>query len=246
VHRFRTITGKQGKVMRFAGSAGFDDESDPGAQAFGDQVVMDGRGGQQGRDGDVLAIDPAIRDDEDARALVHVVLGFGAQRGQAGLDALVAPGQRIADIEFGRVELVAGVGRDVAQFCHVVDVEHRLGDLETIRRIDLVDPEQVRLGANERDQRHHQLFADGVDRRIGDLREELPEVVEERFAAVREHGQRGIVAHRAGGFLSRTRHRFENELEIFLAVAERLLAVEQGRREAGLGNTVRHRQIVEL
>jgi hypothetical protein len=117
---------------------------------------------------------------------VHVVLGFGTQRGQTGLDAFIAPGQRIADVEFGRVELVAGVGRNTAQLCHVVEIEYRLGDFETIRRIDFVDPEQIRLGADERNQRHHQLLADRVDRRIGHLREKLAKVVEQRLAAVRQ------------------------------------------------------------
>jgi hypothetical protein len=92
--------------------------------------------------------------------LVHVVLGFGTQRSQARFDAFVAPGQRIADIEFGRVELVAGVARDVAQLRHVVEVEDRLGHLQAVRRVDFVDPEQVRFGADERNQRHHQLLAD--------------------------------------------------------------------------------------
>ena len=57
--------------------------------------------------------------------------------------------------------------------------------------------QNVALGADVADERHHQLFADGVDGRIGDLREELLEVVEQRLRAVGEAGQRHIGAHGA-------------------------------------------------
>ena len=41
-----------------------------------------------------------------------------------------------------------------------------------------VDVEQVRLRADERHQRHHDRLADRIDRRVGDLREQLLEVGE--------------------------------------------------------------------
>ena len=61
---------------------------------------------------------------------------------------------------------------------------------EPHRRVDLVDVEQVRLRADEGHQRHHDRFADRVDRRVGHLREQLLEVVVERLVLVRQHGQR--------------------------------------------------------
>ncbi|EXI75850.1 MAG: hypothetical protein AW07_00778 [Candidatus Accumulibacter sp. SK-11] len=138
----------------------------------------------------MLGIEPAIGNDEDAGTLVHMVFGLGAQRREAGFDALPTPGQRIADVELGRVELVVGVGGNPPQFGHVVEIEHRLRHLEPVGWIDLVDAEQVRLRADEGNQGHHQLFADRIDRWIGHLCEELPEVVEQRFAAIRQDGQR--------------------------------------------------------
>ena len=51
-----------------------------------------------------------------------------------------------------------------------------------------VSSENVPLGADVADQRHHHLFADGIDGRIGDLREELLEVVEQHLRAVGQAG----------------------------------------------------------
>ncbi len=74
----------------------------------------------------------------------------------------------------------------------------RIGD----RQLDLPAElrrrlEQVALGADRRVDRHDQLFADRIDRRVGHLREELLEVVVEQLRPVREHRERRVVAHRA-------------------------------------------------
>ena len=149
VHGFGAVTGKQGEMMRFTRGTGFDNQPDTRAQTLGDQMVVHGGGGQQGRNRDMLGIDPSIRDDQDARPLVDVVLGFRTQRSQTGFNAFIAPRQRVTDVEFGGVELVAGVGRNTPQLRHVVEIEYRLGDFETIGRIDFVDPEQIGFGTDE-------------------------------------------------------------------------------------------------
>ncbi|MNI10564.1 hypothetical protein D3C73_636810 [compost metagenome] len=118
---------------------------------------------------------------------------------------------------------------------------------QTQRRIDVVDVQQVGLGADERHQRHHQLFADGVDGRVRDLREQLAEIVVERLGAVGQHGQRGVVAHRADHFLARGRHGFQDELVVFLGPAEGLLAVQQRHgRLRGNGGLARRGQRFQL
>jgi hypothetical protein len=48
-------------------------------------------------------------------------------------------------------ELALGVALDVAQLGHVGKVEHGLAHLEAHRRVDLVDVQQVGLGADEAD-----------------------------------------------------------------------------------------------
>ena len=44
-------------------------------------------------------------------------------------------------------------------------------------------------------ERHHQVFANGVDRGVGDLREHLLEVVEEQLRLVGKAGQRRVDSH---------------------------------------------------
>ena len=57
--------------------------------------------------------------------------------------------------------------------------------------------EQIPLGADVALQRHDHFFADRIDRRIGDLREELLEVVVQHPRLVGEARQARVVAHRA-------------------------------------------------
>jgi hypothetical protein len=127
VHGFGTVAGQHGEVVGFTGGAGFHDQAGAGAQALGHQVLVNRRGGEQGRDGHVQRIDLAVGDDQDVGAIEHRVLGFRAQGGQAGFDAFLAPGQRVADVQFGRTELVLGVTGDLPQLRHVGEGQHRLG-----------------------------------------------------------------------------------------------------------------------
>ncbi len=159
------------------------------------------------------------------------VLGVRGEARQRGLHAVGAPCRRIADVELARTERGPGEQRDVADLLHLVGREDRLFGFEAHRRIGAVrsdiDREQVRPRSDERHERHHQLFADRIDRRIRHLREKLLEIVVKHFRPVRQHRQRGIVAHRADRLLAIGRHRREDHLQVFLRVAERLLAVEQ-------------------
>ena len=87
--------------------------------------------------------------------------------------------------------------------------------------------ENVALGADVADERHDQLFADGVDGRIGDLGKELLEVVEERLSTIREAGKRHIGAHGADWLFAVSGHRREKNAEVFFAVSAGALAAEQ-------------------
>ena len=94
-----------------------------------------------------------------------------------------------------RTELAAGVFFDMADFLHIFRGENRLRDLEADRRIDVGHFQQVRLRPDERQQGHHHLLADRIDRRIGDLREQLLEIIIKLFQLAGQHRQRTIVAH---------------------------------------------------
>ena len=67
---------------------------------------------------------------------------------------------------------------------------------------------------------HDEFFADGVDGRIGDLGEELVEVVEEGAGGGIEAGEGGVVAHGADGFEAGIGHGAEDEFGVFEGPAE--------------------------
>ena len=100
--------------------------------------------------------------------------------------------------------------------------------------------EQVRPRPDDRDEAHHQFLADRIDRRIGDLREILLEVGEQRLRLVGQRRDRRVVAHRAVGLFAGRRHRRHQDVDVFLAVAERLLPIQERQvRAHALGRRVR-------
>ena len=72
------------------------------------------------------------------------------------------------------------------------------------------------------------LLADAVDRRIGDLGEELLEIIVKELRLVGEHGERGVGAHRADGFDAVAGHGRHEQPQLLEGVAEGLLALEHG------------------
>ena len=78
VYCLGAVAGEQRKVVGFPCRAGFNDEADSCAQAFGDQVLVYGRGGEQGRDGDVFLIQFAVGDNEQPAAAMYSIFRFGA------------------------------------------------------------------------------------------------------------------------------------------------------------------------
>ena len=83
-----------------------------------------------------------------------------------------------------------------------------------------VSPEQVDLRADARLEAHDDRLAQRVDRRVGDLREQLLEVGEQRRAQVGQDRQRDVVAHRAGRLGGVARHRREQHAQVLLGPAE--------------------------
>ena len=100
-------------------------------------------------------------------------------------------------------------------------------DFQSRRWVGFINAEQIGLRPDKTGQRHDDLFADRVDRRVCDLGKELLEIVVKLLVLRRQYGQRRIIAHGTCGFLALCRHWLQNELEIFLAVAKGLLHVEQ-------------------
>ena len=62
--------------------------------------------------------------------------------------------------------------------------------------------QNVALGADVTNHRHHHLFTDGINRRICYLRKELLEVIEQHLWPVRQTSKRGVDTHRPDWFLA--------------------------------------------
>ena len=136
------------------------------------------------------------------------------------------------------LEMIAAHLRNCADLLQVLVGEDRLAHFQALGLRHAFEVEQIRPRPDDRDEAHHQLFADRVDRRVGDLREVLLEISEQRLRLVGQRRDRRVVAHGADRLLARGRHRRHQEFEVFLGVAEGLLAVEQrqiGDRRAVFG-----------
>ena len=112
-------------------------------------------------------------------------------------------------------------------FSRSSSVEDRLAHLQPLGVREPFEVEQVRPRPDDRDEAHHQLFADRIDRRVGDLGEVLLEVGEQELRLVRQRRDRRVVAHGADRLLALHRHRRHQDFQVFLGVAEHLLAIEQ-------------------
>ena len=61
---------------------------------------------------------------------------------------------------------------------------------------------------------HDELFAQGVNRRVGDLRETLLEVVVKKVRLIGEHRQRNVVPHAVGGLFAEGSHVLDDHVEV--------------------------------
>ena len=79
MHGFSAVTGQHRKVVHLTGAAGFHHQTGAGAQALGDQMLVNGRQGQDRRNGHLGGADGAVADDQNIVATLDVVHGFSAQ-----------------------------------------------------------------------------------------------------------------------------------------------------------------------
>ena len=227
VDRLGAVAGQHAEVMHLAGLAGLDHQADRGPQAAADEVMVHAGGGEQRRNRHAVGPDHAVGQDDDVDAGVDGLLGRGAQHVERRAHALGAAVGRIGDVERLGLERVAVHVADGADLLQVLIGEDRLAHLEPLAPALADGVEQVGARADEGDQAHHQLLADRIDRRVGDLGEVLLEIGVEQLRLVRHRRDRHVVAHRADGLLAGDRHRGHQQLEVFLGVAEGLLAIEQ-------------------
>ncbi|OQC28882.1 MAG: hypothetical protein BWX70_01689 [Verrucomicrobia bacterium ADurb.Bin070] len=146
------------------------------AELATDQMLMHSRQRQQGRNRRTLRIGRAVRKNQKAPALHDGLLGLTAQRIQRLLKGRAIP----CDVKDRRQHRAADhpVFR-IADAVQLIFVDNRLRQPQDAA---LLRPfiQKVAALPHVGLQRGHQLFADRIQRRIGHLRKQLVEIVEEQ------------------------------------------------------------------
>ena len=163
----RAVTDEEGEVHHLARLAALQDERHLGTRLFAHQVIVDRRHGQQAGDRGIFFIHAAVGENQQSVAGLDGEGSAPAELGECPLQALGAlfhgekhgqrGGQEIALADAAHLFQVA-VGENGMRQLHGVAVLRRL-------------VQDVALRADVAGERHHHLFADGVDGRVGDLGE---------------------------------------------------------------------------
>ena len=186
----RRVAHQAREVVRTDGVAGLHHEVGAGAQAAADEVVVHAPEGQKRRDRR-LAGARAVGDHDDVGPGAHVPLGRAGQLVEGALEGTVAAVRRVDRAHRLRAEARAV---DRADALEVGPGEHGAGQAHEAAGVAAV-LEEVAVVTEVEHRARDEALAQGVDRRVGHLGEELVEVVEERARLGGEAGERRVHAH---------------------------------------------------
>ncbi len=223
VHRGGAHADQAGDMVRVARGAGLDDQVDVAAQAFAAQVMVHRAGGEQGMHHRPALLRAAVAQHHHHHALARGLRHLGADALDGALHAFRGVVRQVD------VAVLLVVRRHLHDLPQLALGQHRRVEDDVVHRLG-PGVEDVGLPAQLGGQRHHAVFAQRIDRRVGDLRERLAEVVVQRPRLPAQHGHGRVVAHRAGGLLLGLRERTQHllhllgrELEQLVVTAQRLL-----------------------
>ena len=187
VDRARAVAHEEGQVGDLARLARLDDQARSHALAGARQGVVDGARRQEARDGRMVCVNSAIAEHDQAGPAVDGSLGGRAQAVEGGFERFAA-GARIRGSRRERRTASGSTATENSaigereELGHLVVREDGLLELEQPALLGRLG-QQVAFAAEAADERHHQLLADRVDRRVGHLRELLLEVAEQGLRA---------------------------------------------------------------
>ena len=167
-----------------------------------------------------------------------------ADRVQRTLERQPTAGHAVEPADDHRLEVrVVAVLVDVDDLRQLVVVDDRERQHELAAALR-ARPQQVGLRPERRRDGRDDLFADRVERWVGDLREQLREVVEQQAGTLAEHRDRRVGAHRAQRLGTGGRHRGDDQLQLLVRVAEHLLAAQHAL--VAVGDVLAVGQLVQL
>jgi hypothetical protein len=191
IHRARAVPDQTREVVDLPRFARFHGEARLGAERFADQVVVHRRDAEQAGDRGPIFVDAAIAQDQEFIAGANGFRGLSAEVLHCARQPVGPLGHAEQHLEGPAAEIRVSDRPDLLQ----VEVgEERLLDLDAPARLRRF-AQQIRLGADIGHQRHDQGFADRIDRRIGDLRKELLEVLKEELRPLGQHREGRVGAH---------------------------------------------------
>ena len=211
----RGVAYQRRKVVRGHGVTALHHDIGKGAHAGTDQVVVDAAHGEQRRHRH-LARGSAVAQHHDVHAIANRGLDVLGKLLECGLQRALA---RVAAIH----------GAEAAGLkAHTIDrtdaVELFLVEQRALQAHQLASGagvlEQVAVIAQIERGRGDHMLAQGVDRRVRDLREQLIEVVVERACLLGQAGQRRIDAHRGERGLALLGHGAHDLVDIVPVIAE--------------------------
>ena len=218
------VAEQQRDVVHFARVARLDDQRAARARALAHQVMVHAGGGQQARNRRQVARRRRGPTGSGCRSRPPPPRwpGGTARPSPCSSPAPSGAGSNSIDSVVDRNGSFGGRWRSFAT-CSLWMIGYLMWICRHASRLRL---EQVALGPDRRPHRRDQLLADRVERRVRHLREQLLEVVVEQPRPVRQHGQRRVGAHRPERLFAGLRHRRDQQAQVLLRVAERLLPRE--------------------
>ncbi len=143
----------------------------------------------------------------------HRVLGFGAETPDSGRQSTRSAVRRECAVNLDHVGLKSVLKA----------LELRVADKRAAKHDDLglaaVLIEHVFQVAEPGLQAHHPVFAQAVDRRVGDLAEVLAEEMRQRPVGLGQHRRRRVIAHGSHQFLAVLGHRRKDLLKLFNGIS---------------------------
>ena len=229
VHAGGTVSDQQRDMVNLAHVTGLDGHGDLRTGVAAQQVVLHGGSQQQGRDRTPRMVGLTVGEHDEVLAVGDGLVDFGEDLVKSLFEGLAAAGDLVEALDHVRAVVAAedaGLVKAL-ELGHLIRVDHGQRD-EDLLGVQLGIGQQVRLGADGGFERGDDLLTLPVQRRVGDLRELLGEVVEQHAAAAGKRRHRRIVTHGTERFLAGVGHRREQELQILFGVAEGALTALDG------------------
>ena len=231
IDRAGAVSQQRCEMMYFPGFAGFQDDGYGGTFLGPDQMLLQRGHRQQRRDRHMVLIYAPVGQDQDIYSVPVSPVSFHKQPVDGTLQTGIFI---IGDRKHFHLEAFLLHSLDLQQICvgqdRVVDSEHAAVLRFLFQQVSVLAHIDYR-GSND-------LFTDSVDRRIGHLREQLFEIIEQRLMMVGQRRQRHVDSHGRSSLGTIGRHAHDRSSHIFIPVAECFLKALQFFRRVLLDSLV--------